>query len=373
MYHDTAEDATHLGESYDNNLNLAVGANSTIQWQKDNTTVMATGIETVVGDRFLITTLTDDITDIKTAYYEVTSIDFTSPTDMSVEIDPLIGSGTLTFDDLDDLEEVEAGDIGIQLFGISSTTAYFNFTAYVGTISYNTAISEKGLTVTLPTTVTITDTNGMAHINFTEACKDDNIGDGIMFAAAIKLTSDDNLHVSSDNVTKQDVTTDLDVGYVASDLATKVELDTSATENDYTITYWAEEISGDVNIASADAEVVSEGVASIMVVLDHEVASVASKNLIVVGGSCINSAAASLVGSGYCGASWTTATGVGSGQFLIKAYTSGIPGNDFALLVAGYAKEDTTNAGIYLRTKANFDTSVGGIGTTSTAALTSFT
>ena len=88
--------------------------------------------------------------------------------------------------------------------------------------------------------------------------------------------------------------------------------------------------------------------------------------------SCINSAAAALVGGAHCGAAWTTATGVGTGQFLIKAYTSGIASNDFALLVAGYEATDTTNAATYLRTKANFDTSVGGIGTTSTAALTAF-
>ena len=355
------------------NLTLATEANSTVYHSLyDNTTAWSGGIDVVVSDRFLITTLTDDVTDIKTAYYEVTSIDYTDDSDFKVELDPLIGSGTLTFDDLSDTEEVEAGDISIHLVGVTTDYAYFNFSVGVGTISYNTAISDKGLTITLPTAVTIVDTDSLAHINFTEADKDDNIGDGVIWGAVIKLTSDNNLHVSSDNVTKQDVTSDLDVGYVGSDLATMVELDTSATENDYTITYWAEEISGDVYVASADAEIVSEGIAQIMVVLDTEVASVASKNLIVVGGSCINSAAASLVGGAHCGAAWTTATGVGTGQFLIKAYTSGIAGNDFALLVAGYETVDTTNAATFLRTKINFDTSVGGIGTTSTAALTSF-
>ncbi len=151
-------------------------------------------------------------------------------------------------------------------------------------------------------------------------------------------------------------------------LATKLVLDKSGDEYDAEITYWANEVKAMVNVASSDAEVVSEGVAAIMVVKDTEVSDVASKNLIVVGGSCINSAAAALVGGAHCGTAWTTATGVGTGQFLIKAYTSGIAGNDFALLVAGYETVDTGNAATYLRTKVNLDTSAEYLGTSSTAA-----
>jgi len=88
--------------------------------------------------------------------------------------------------------------------------------------------------------------------------------------------------------------------------------------------------------------------------------------LIVVGGSCINSAAASLVGGAYCGAAWTTATNVGTGEFLIKGYASPSVGK-FALLVAGYDTADTVNAATYARTKA-FDTSKEYKGTSSTSA-----
>ncbi len=111
-----------------------------------------------------------------------------------------------------------------------------------------------------------------------------------------------------------------------------------------------------------------------VLVTDDEVSNVATKNLIIVGGSCINSAAAALVGGVKCGAAWTTATGVGTGQFLIKSYADADNGaltNKLALLVAGYDAADTANAATYLRTKA-VDTSTGGIGTTSTATLTAF-
>jgi len=60
----------------------------------------------------------------------------------------------------------------------------------------------------------------------------------------------------------------------------------------------------------------TSGTASLgdILVKDTEVSNVAAKNLIIVGGSCINSAAAALVGGTKCGPSWYSATGVGSGQ-----------------------------------------------------------
>jgi len=103
--------------------------------------------------------------------------------------------------------------------------------------------------------------------------------------------------------------------------------------------------------------------------MDSEVSSVSSKNLIVVGGSCINSVAANLVGQAYCGSAWTTATGVGSGQFLIQSFADKYTAGKIALLVAGYEAADTINAATYLRTKA-VDTAAGKkyVGTSATSA-----
>jgi len=323
------------------------------------------------GQRFLVTLTKPDISDCKTIYYEVTDIDFD---DLEVEISDLIGAGSQVFD-MGEEKEFEGGDIAVKLLDIYDGTAYFDSSSTSGgTHSYRTAISEKGLVITLPETVTITDDIQSAEINFKEADEKDNINAGVQFNATIVLssTTSGKLHVGGDDVDKQEVSSDHDKGYVASELATMVELDSSGTENDYVITYFGEEVTTDVFVASADAEIVSEGIAQVMVVKDTEVSSVATKNLIVVGGSCINSAAATLVGGPYCGAAWTTATGIGSGQFLIKAYASSSLTSEMALLVAGYEVADTTNAATYLTTKANFDTSVGGIGTTSTAVLTAF-
>jgi hypothetical protein len=95
-----------------------------------------------------------------------------------------------------------------------------------------------------------------------------------------------------------------------------------------------------------------------VLVKDSEVSSVSSKNLIVVGGSCINSVAANVLGGAVCSADFTTKTGIGSGQFLIQSFASPYASNKVVLLVSGYEAADTVNAATYLRTQT-VDTTVG--------------
>lgn len=87
----------------------------------------------------------------------------------------------------------------------------------------------------------------------------------------------------------------------------------------------------------------------ISIVKDSEVSTVASKNLIVVGGSCVNTVAAKILGSDapLCGADFSTVTEVGAGGYIIKtvdAATAGGTAGKVAMLVAGYNAADTTNA-----------------------------
>jgi len=102
-------------------------------------------------------------------------------------------------------------------------------------------------------------------------------------------------------------------------------------------------------------------------VTDNESGSVSNRNLVVVGGSCINSVAATLLGGKYCGADFTAQTGVGSGSFLIQTFSR--TGGNVATLVAGYNAPDTTNAAKYLINNA-VDTTVGKkyTGTSATSA-----
>jgi hypothetical protein len=95
-----------------------------------------------------------------------------------------------------------------------------------------------------------------------------------------------------------------------------------------------------------------------VVVTDSQVSSVSSKNMIVVGGSCINSVASTLLGGAGCGADFTAKTGVGSGQFLIQSLASTYSSSKIAVIVAGYEAADTVNAATYLRTQT-VDTAIG--------------
>jgi hypothetical protein len=125
------------------------------------------------------------------------------------------------------------------------------------------------------------------------------------------------------------------------------------------ISYPEAQVEAMIYIAESEATISggSSGVSTpgeagnILMVTDSETSSVSGKNWVVVGGSCINTAAAQLLGSStpLCGADFTAATGVGAGQFLIQTFerTDGT----FATLVAGYNAGDTTNAATYLRTQ----------------------
>ena len=79
--------------------------------------------------------------------------------------------------------------------------------------------------------------------------------------------------------------------------------------------------------------------------------------MIVVGGSCVNSVAANLLGA-TCGADFTEKTGVGSGEFLIQSFGGEYATGKIALVVAGYEAADTVNAATYLRTQT-VDTTAG--------------
>ncbi len=83
---------------------------------------------------------------------------------------------------------------------------------------------------------------------------------------------------------------------------------------------------------------------------DTEVSSIQERNLIVIGGSCINSVAAKIldVAEGTCGSAFTDATGIGTDQFLIKVVDSPYTDGKIAMLVAGYEAADTAKAVEYV-------------------------
>jgi len=107
--------------------------------------------------------------------------------------------------------------------------------------------------------------------------------------------------------------------------------------------------SGGAVVASSSSSSVK--VLGSIAIADSQVAQASNKNLIVVGGSCVNSVAATLLGSStpLCGADFESATGIQSGQFLIQTFSQS--GSTIATLVAGHDAADTTNAVQYLITQ----------------------
>jgi len=127
-----------------------------------------------------------------------------------------------------------------------------------------------------------------------------------------------------------------------------------------TISYPDDQIYAQVYISALDASVSAGGSTTIVPVKDSEVSGVSTKNLLVIGGSCVNTVAASLLGSSstLCGPEFTSKTQIGSGEYLIQTFQSPYSDSKIATLVAGYEAADTTNAINSLKTNKP-DTSVG--------------
>jgi len=140
---------------------------------------------------------------------------------------------------------------------------------------------------------------------------------------------------------------DVYVGYVESPLATKFTWDKpSSGVNSLEITYAGEESTADVYVSEAGASsTTSSGVAPVLV--SALTTADKAKNLLVVGGSCINTLAAKLLTGAetpVCAAAFTANTGVAAGQYLIQSFTNPYADDKKAVLVAGYEAADTANA-----------------------------
>ncbi len=118
-----------------------------------------------------------------------------------------------------------------------------------------------------------------------------------------------------------------------------------------TLSYPDEQVFAQIYMAENSASITpgttsSGGGGQVLIVKDSQVSSVAAKNLVVVGGSCINSVAAKILGSDspLCASDFTEKAGVGDGQYVIKTVTSPYSDSKVAMLVAGYEAADTENA-----------------------------
>lgn len=280
--------------------------------------------------------------------------------------------------DVQNGDTITLGDLSLTVGQIDVNGHSVVLTGSAGT--FDTLYTKDGLKVLLPfngTAVTgalsLFAGNKSYPIQFWESNKDGTIAGGDQINVTLGLTSDSYVKVNSvtvDSGLKEEGSSNIYTGFAYSDLATKVSQDEGPDQNTATLTYHGGESYAKVFVSDVSATV-SGGSNGAMAVSDSEVTSVQGKNLIVVGGSCINTVAATLLGSStpLCGADWQSATNVGAGSFLIQTFASPYATGKIATLVAGYNAGDTTNAGKYLTTQT-VDTTVGKklVGTTESTA-----
>ncbi len=195
-----------------------------------------------------------------------------------------------------------------------------------------------------------------------EEDKNENIGVGSNFtvtlaerSAATDEVDVNGISISGSSGSDEEIDdTDVYRNFAYSELATEMLFDKSGDQEILALIYHGDEVYGEVFL-SAPEVVITPGTTTIggggqvLVVKDSEVSSVSGKNLVVVGGSCINTVAAKILGSEtpVCESAFTDLTGVGAGQYIIKTIASPYAAADsgkVAMLVAGYNAADTVNA-----------------------------
>jgi hypothetical protein len=277
--------------------------------------------------------------------------------------------------DAENGDDFSVGSVELEVTVVNESTKVANISTTDTDVNFTMLYSEEGLSVRLPVWDDDVSANSSSYdLEFDEEDEDGDIGEGEEITVTLGTNSDNETEVTAYSIDGTssgalEVENDVNNDYAYTSLATMVEDDSGPDQDTLKIVYHGGEVTADVYITAPEVSVVSGGGLGNVVVKDSEVSSVSDKNLVVVGGSCINSVAANLLGGALCGPAFTSATSVGSGQFLIESMESPYDSSKVALLVAGYEVADTQAASAYLRTQ-DVDTTAGKkyVGTSSTSA-----
>jgi hypothetical protein len=298
--------------------------------------------------------------DFETYAFEIDSITDDNGKNATV-LTNLAGGSDLSFKEVSDDDSIGNIDFTLTSADDDAKTALVTAsTTGAGTLSGALLVTSEGLRLRLPYQNTTALADGGIPLlgvdptswvmNITEEDKDGNVALGDSVLATIAVDADDGLEVSSLSGLSTYETedgSDKYVGYVVSELATMFSWDRpSSGLNTLDITYAGEESSADVYVSETGASMsTTSTVAPVMA--DAMTAADKAKNLIVVGGSCINAAAAKLITgleTPVCAADFTAQTGITAGQYMIKGYDSPYADNKIAVLVAGYEAAQTVDA-----------------------------
>ena len=275
-------------------------------------------------------------------------------------------------------DSISLGNVELTIGTLNQTNQVVGFDGGTG-VNFHTLFSNEGLLVYLPWTGSSTnstipgalypqDTIAPATTWILEVVEEDNNenvanGNGINITIGFNSASTPEPSVTAVTHTSAGSSTEIgetDVyrNFEYSALATESLWDKGGDQDFVNLIYHGAESYGEIYLSDSSAVV---GEIGQMVFKDSEKTSWQTKNVILVGGSCINSATASALGTGQvCAAAWETATGVGAGKYLIQSVANYPATGKIALVVAGYSKDDTAAAASKLVNQASsIDTTAG--------------
>jgi hypothetical protein len=294
-------------------------------------------------------------------------------------------------------ESKDFGLVRITMNTVDETSKVINFdvSAISGTAYTDRLVTKEGMTIVLPVSnssipisaqtntnqINLNATSATPHFNMTvteEQASTGNIGSGSSFTARLGYESSDNKATvtSISGVTRFETedSSNKFLHYVESDMATKILTSEGGDQDNAVVTYAGDESYAEVFIASEDTSVSipdsgddeedDTPTTTVQelgdIALTDEQAGSSTKNLIVIGGSCVNSLTATLLGVSYpsCGSAWQTATNVGSGEFLVQTFERS--GGKIATVIAGYNAGDTKSGVTKITTDpTEFDLTAG--------------
>ncbi|MGK0232478.1 MAG: hypothetical protein ACI9P9_000566, partial [Patescibacteria group bacterium] len=249
-------------------------------------------------------------------------------------------------------DEFSIGSLDFTVSAVNFTSE--NFTLTASDLLTNWIYTEDGMGINLTALTTVTAATQSVTLDVYEEDEDGNVN--YLKAATVTLgtNTDKEAQVSSYSVNEtysgphEKGDSDVFQSYVESELATEVLADNGPDQQTLTLVYHDEEVVIEAYLTSKGAVV--GGSSGTKTFMDSESSSYSGKDIVVVGGSCVNSVAASLLGGSFCGDAFTGATTVGPGQFLIQSFDW--DGNT-ATVVAGYEMEDTAKGATFLANEAN--------------------
>lgn len=299
------------------------------------------------NDYFIATYLDDS--DSVSYVYKLNGVSKNDNNDYKVTLTSLAsGNDEIVFNREGDTRKKGSIEFNLTNYDAVNKIATINFKGDKANVRNTTLVTKSGLKIDLSAVANITTANYTTGVSvtFTEQDKDGKYSaESKSFTVSLKDNGEDGsakkVQVGSTNVTVEESSDDVYEGYVMSDLATKVERNAKDSKSvKFSISYFGKQVKADVKIV-AGGEVSTTTQAGGPVLSDSEATSLTGRSIIVVGGSCVNSLAAELIGGAYCGAEFTEKTGIKLGEAMIKSYDYK---DGIAVVVAGYEAADTERA-----------------------------